>query len=134
MGILIDTSVLVSVERGSLAAADLLVWVGPDEELSISVVTFAELLVGVHRASGRRAQERSARVEGLLAHYEPVEITEAVARAYALASAELGRRGTPVDANDLWIGATAIAGGFTVATLDGDFNRIPGVRTLPPPE
>lgn len=133
MGVLIDTSVLVAVERGTLAAAELSAWVGPDEELTISVVTLAEMLVGVHRATGRRAQERSARVEGLLGYYEPLKITETVARAYALASAELAQQGTPMDANDLWIGATAIAGGLTVATLGGDFDRIPGVRTLPGP-
>jgi predicted nucleic acid-binding protein len=35
-----------------------------------------------------------------------------------------------VDANDLWIGATAVANGMQVLALDGDFDRIPGVRRV----
>ena len=47
--------------------------------------------------------------------------------------AELSRRGDVVGAHDLWIGATALAYGFGVATGDiGDFRRIPGLRVLTP--
>lgn len=127
MGVLIDTSVLVAIERGVLEITDV---VHSDTQYSISVVTAAELLHGVHRAGGRRAQARSAYVEGLLGEFAPIPITLPIARAYASASAELVRRGTPVDANDLWIGATAIAEGLEIASLDGDFDRIPGVRRL----
>ena len=124
MALLIDTSVLVASERGSTALEAL---IDPDEQYGISVVSAAELLHGVHRASGRRAQTRSAYVEGLLDRFAPLAITMPIARAYARASAALARAGTPVDANDLWIGATAIAHGFEVLALDGDFARIPGV-------
>ncbi len=124
MAILIDTSVLVAVERGSATLEEI---VRPNERYVMSVVTAAELLHGVHRGSGRRAQRRSAFVEGLLAALGPIPIDLTVARAYAAASAALARGGTPVDANDLWIGATAIAQGLDVLALDGDFGRIPGV-------
>ena len=124
MAVLIDTSVLVAAERGLLALDDR---VHDDETYALSVVTAAELLHGVHRASGPTLQTRSAFVEALLAGLPTVPIDVAVARAYAIASAELARTGATVDANDLWIGATAIAHGFSVLALDGDFDRIPGV-------
>ena len=128
MAVLIDTSVLVASERQQIRLEDL---VEPAERYAVSVVTAAELLHGVHRASGKRAQARSAYVEALLATFSALPVDITVARAYANASAALAAAGTPVDANDLWIGATAIAHGLMVLALDGDFDRIPGVTRLP---
>ena len=125
MGILIDTSVLVALERGD---HDLSLSLDADEEYHVSVVSAAELLHGVHRATGKRAQARSAYVEGLLAVLPVLSLDLTVARAYAQASAALAKAGNPVDTNDLWIGATAIAHGLEVLASDGDFDRIPGVR------
>ena len=124
MAILIDTSVIVAGERDAL---NLVTLINPNEQYAISVVTAAELLHGVHRATGRRAQARSAFVEGILAAFAPLPVDLAVARAYGQASALLARSGGVVDSNDLWIGATAIASGMAVLALDGDFDRIPGI-------
>lgn len=125
MAVLIDTSVFAGVERNKASLEQI---IKPSEQYAVSVVTAAELLHGVHRAKGRRAQSRSAYVEGLLAAFGVLLVDLPIARAYALASAHLARAGTPVDANDLWIGATAIAHGFEVLALEGDFDRIPGIR------
>jgi tRNA(fMet)-specific endonuclease VapC len=125
MAVLIDTSALVASERGTLKLEAL---IKPDEQYAISVVSAAELLHGVHRATGRRAQARSAFVEGLLASFATLPVDLPVARAYARASSALAKAGTMLDANDLWIGATAIAHGLQVLALDGDFERIPGLR------
>ncbi|MHB8507337.1 MAG: PIN domain-containing protein [Candidatus Dormibacteria bacterium] len=127
MAVLVDTSILVASERGSIQLSEL---IRPDESYAISVVSAGELLHGVHRGDGPRAQARSAFVEGLLARFSTLPVDLAVARAYAHASALLSRAGGAVDANDLWIGATAIAHGMDVLALDGDFDRIPGVRRV----
>lgn len=103
------------------------------EDRAISVITVSELLHGVHRASGARRDRRSAFVEHVLAGFEPVPITEAVARVHADVWARLDRRGNMPGAHDLWIGATALAHGFGVATRNrGDFERIRGLRVLAP--
>ena len=127
MGALIDTSVLIAVERGDV---DFETVIDTEEQYAVSVVTAAELLHGVHRATGRRAGARAAYVEAMLGELAVLPIDLTVARAYARASAEIARAGTPVDANDLWIGATAIAHGLGVLALDGDFDRIPGVTRV----
>ncbi len=127
MAILIDTSVFVAVERGRLQLAEL---IRPGTRYALSVVTAAELLHGMHRATDSIAVQRSAFVEGLLGGFGTVPVDLIVARAYAAASAELAKRGTPVDANDLWIAATAIAHSLDLLALDGDFDRIPGVRRV----
>ncbi|MHB8324966.1 MAG: PIN domain-containing protein [Candidatus Dormibacteria bacterium] len=127
MAVLIDTSVLVAEERGRLRLMELL---RPSQHYAISVVTAAELLHGVHRADGERAQARSAFVEKLLAAFLPLPVDLSVARAYGRLSTALAVAGTSVDANDLWIGATAIAHGLEILALDGDFDRIPGVTRI----
>jgi predicted nucleic acid-binding protein len=102
-----------------------------DEERALSVITVSELLHGVQRARGAVRTRRQAFVEHILAGFEPLPITEAVARVHADIWAGLSRRGQLVGAHDLWIGATALAAGFGVATADvADFRRIPGLRVV----
>ncbi len=130
MAVLIDTDLLVEWERGGLDDLDALLG---DEERAISVITVSELLHGVHRARGGRRVRRRAFVEHIVAGFEPIPITEAVARVHAEVWAGLSRRGEIVGAHDLWIGATALAYGLGVATGNtGDFRRIPGLRVLTP--
>jgi len=97
------------------------------------VITVSELLHGVHRARGPVRARRLAFVEHLLAGFDPLPITETVARVHAEIWAGLSRRGLTVGAHDLWIAATALASGFGIATADtGDFQQIPGLRVLSP--
>ena len=127
MTVLIDTSVFVAVENGRLRLADL---IEPQARYALSVVTAAELLHGVHRDSAGTAAQRAAFVEGLLASFGVIPVDLTVGRAYARASAELVALGRPVDGNDLWIAATAIAHGFEVLAISGDFEDIPGLRRV----
>src|SRR5215217_1069757 len=113
MAVLIDTSVLIDVERGG-GSLDAVIG---DQERTISIVTASELLHGVHRAGDDRIRaKRQAYVEHVLAQMEPVPITMQVARAHAAAWAQLERSGTLIGAHDLWIAATALAYDFAVAT------------------
>jgi tRNA(fMet)-specific endonuclease VapC len=67
----------------------------------------------------------------LLATFEPVPITEPVARVHAEVWSELAARGDVLGAHDLWIAATALTHGFGVVTLDvADFERVPGLRVV----
>ena len=97
------------------------------------MITVSELLHGVHRAMGGRRARRHAFVEHLLAGFEPIPITEPVARVHAEVWAELSSRGELLGAHDLWIAATALAHGLGVATGNAaDFRRVPGLRVLTP--
>lgn len=127
MAFLIDTSVLVDVERGG----DGLGWV-TEADHSISVVTVSELVHGVHRAAaGARRTRRQAFVEGVLASFEPIPITTEVARVHAGVWAGLEDAGEIVGMHDLWIAATALAHGLRVATTNTrDFERVPGLSVL----
>lgn len=129
MAVLVDTDLLVDWERDP--AAGRLERLAGDEDRAISVITVSELLHGVHRATGGRRARRHALVERLLAAFEPIPITTAVARVHAGIWAGLGARGRALGAHDLWIAATAITYGLGLATGNArDFSRVPGLRVL----
>ncbi|MDQ6750426.1 MAG: PIN domain-containing protein [Actinomycetota bacterium] len=131
MALLIDTDVLIDVERG--AGTPEVERVLGDEERAISVITVSELLHGALRASGGRGTRRRAFVEHLLSGMQAVPITERVARAHADLWVSLAEGGQVIGAHDLWIAATAIAHGFGVATRNvADFARVPGLRVVVP--
>jgi predicted nucleic acid-binding protein len=130
--LLIDTDLLIDLERGA-RAAEIDAALG-DEDRAISVITVSELLHGVLRARGAVQIARRAFVEHLLAGIEAVPVTEPVARIHAEIWADLAARGAMIGAHDLWIAATALAHGFGVATRNrADFGRITGLRLVAPP-
>lgn len=128
MAVLIDTSVLIDLERGrgGLDAA------AGEEDRAISVITQSELLHSVHRATDDRVRaRRQAFVEHVLDALDPIPIDSRVARAHSAAWAQLDAAGTPIGAHDLWIAATALAHGYAVATANPrDFSRVPGLTVI----
>jgi tRNA(fMet)-specific endonuclease VapC len=124
---LIDTNLPIDHERGVGTLEQL---VG-DREMAMSVITVSELLHGVHRAKGPTRVRRQAFVENLLSAFDPIPITEPVARVHASVWAQLAAKGHMMGADDLWIGATALAHGLDLATNDRSaFRRMPGLTVL----
>lgn len=132
MALLIDTDLLIDLERsGSAAPAEAILG---GEECTISVITVSELLHGVLRASGPVRTRRRAFVEHILAGLDAIPITEPIARVHAEIWADLSTRGEGIGAHDLWIAATAIAHDLGVATRNAaHFRRVPGLRVVASP-
>ena len=129
MGILLDSSVLIDLDRRQRRFPH--AWL--DEEIGIAAITAAELLAGVLRADAPHHAQRSAFVEGILAATPVVPFELVAARLYAQVEFDLAVAGTPIDHNDLQIAATALARGWGVATLNvGDFGRVQGLVVLGP--
>jgi tRNA(fMet)-specific endonuclease VapC len=132
LAVLIDTGLLIDIERG-VSSPPVEALLG-EEDRAISVITVSELLHGVYRAAGATRARRGAFVEHLLAGMHAVPITESVARVHADLWAQLVAQGTPIGPHDLWIAATAVAHGFAVATGNtADFERVPGLQIITPP-
>lgn len=136
MGLIIDTGVLIAIERRK--APTLLARWESYGSGCISAVTCSELLVGAHKADTpeRRAQ-RAAFVENILETFVVLEFDLAAARAHALILAQLPK-GAEAHAHDLLIGATAVRHGMPVLTSNRkDFEQISGLTVLdfnaPPP-
>ena len=132
MAVLVDTDVLIDLERGN-DTARIEKQLGNDDR-AISVITVSELLHGVRRATGATRTKRHAFVEHLLGELRALAITDPVARVHAEIWADLTARGEPIGSHDLWIAATAIAHGLQLATGNTrHFARVPGLQLLATP-
>lgn len=131
MGVVLDTSLLVAAARGALRIESLLDSLG-DQTVTIAAITASELLHGCHRAplAGVRVR-RFAFVEALLELLPVLPFGLAEARRHAELWAQLARRGRMIGPHDLLIGATALAQGHRLATLNArEFKRVPGLRLV----
>ena len=131
MATLVDSSVLIAAERGQLDL-DRILETHADTGLAMAAVTASELLHGVHRLrTSARKTRAEALVEALLQAMPVVAFDILCARAHARLGADLARRGVSVGAHDLLIGATAVSGGFSVATRDRrGFSKIPDLDVV----
>ncbi len=131
MGALIDSSVLIAVERGDLDLDEKLSDF-VDEDLALSVITASELLHGVHRAdSETRRARREAYVEALLSSFPVIPFDLVTARTHARLSARARADGITLGAHDLIIAATALARDLDVITRDErSFSRIPDLGVI----
>jgi tRNA(fMet)-specific endonuclease VapC len=129
VGVILDTSLIIAAEHRAARLDRYLDSLG-DEPIALSAITASELLHGCHRATdaGVRAR-RAAFVEAILEAAPVLPFALAEARRHAELWAELMRRGTMIGPHDLLIGATALARGYKLATLNRrDFERIPGLQ------
>jgi tRNA(fMet)-specific endonuclease VapC len=75
---------------------------------------------------------RFAFVEGLLQAVLVLSFGLAEARRHAELWADLPRQRGPIGPHDMLVGATALARGYGLVTLNRrEFERIPGVRLIP---
>jgi tRNA(fMet)-specific endonuclease VapC len=97
------------------------------EQICVSAITLGEIHYGAE-LSARRAEN----LQGIRRFFERLPVlpfTAEAARHFGDLRAELERRGNPVGAYDLLIGAHARAEGLTVVTNNTrEFERMPGVR------
>jgi predicted nucleic acid-binding protein len=117
---ILDTSVFIAGEGERPLAVERL----PDEA-AVSVVTLAELQLGVHMAVdvGVRAK-RLETLRAVQATYVALPIDEAVAAAFAELVATARRAGHRPKVQDTWIAATARANAAAVYTQDRDFDDL----------
>jgi len=122
---LLDTSVLIALEEGRSLRTEAI-----PEALAISVVTKAELRVGIFAAGNIETRDRRLVTFELANRIVSLPIEEAVARAWSQMRAYVGASGQKVRINDMWIAATAAAHEIPVVTQDGDFDSLNGVAGL----
>lgn len=119
-----DTSIFVAQETGR-ELGEL------PEEIAVSVITAAELELGVLRAM--ESDTRATRLATLLrvrAVYALLPVDPEVASCFArLASAEL-TRGRRLRRHDTWVAATAMRHGASVVTQDADFSSFDAVEVI----
>ena len=126
MTALADTSVFIAREQGRAPAPQR----GGADEIAVSVVTVAELRLGVLLAGD--VESRAARLATLhvAETLEPLPVDDRVAAAWARLVATLKAVGKRMPINDSWIAATALAHDLAVLTQDADFDVVPDLRVV----
>jgi tRNA(fMet)-specific endonuclease VapC len=131
MGLLIDTSAVVALERGTTSWDTVLESLG-NEPVALPAIVYAELLAGVELAdTPARAEGRRAKIEAVVARAPIVEFEAGAAAHWATVFAQLHRSGSLIPANDLTVAATALQLGFGILvgpTGEAHFRRVPELR------
>jgi len=116
---LLDTSIFIANETGrTLDDARL-----PDEA-AVSVVTLAELHVGVLAASDTGVRAKRLATLEATSDIQALPVDEDIAAVWARLRVGLAEAGLRVNVNDLWIAATAVANNLPVITQDSDFDPL----------
>lgn len=128
MAVLIDASILIEAERGTLRLEPHVAR-HQDEECFLSVITASELLHGAHRAPQPETRaRRTAFVEGIIERFPVLPVNLSTARTHAQIWAELRQAGSIIGPHDMWLAATCIAHGLKIVTANiREFGRVPGL-------
>lgn len=122
---ILDTSVFIANESGRAIEMQRM----PDES-AISVVTLAELQVGVLAAGDSKTRATRLATVDLARDMEVLPAEERAALAWARLRVHLAEAGRRANVNDVWIAAIAVAQGLPVVTQDLDFDSLEGVLGL----
>jgi predicted nucleic acid-binding protein len=119
-----DTSVFIAQETGR-GLGDI-----PDE-IAVSVITAAELELGVLRATNADARAiRLSTLSRVQSTYPLLPVDPEVASCFARIAAAERDRGRCLRRHDTWIAATAMRHGAAVLTQDADFSSFEEVNVL----
>lgn len=128
MGLILDTSALVALERRASGESAL----DANEVFALPAIVWAEALVGVRLAADAgRAARRLARLDAIRRVTGIEDFTPLVAEHYADIFAELSAAGQLIPQNDIAVAATARALGFGVLVGPADeahFRRVDGLK------
>ena len=130
MAVLIDTSVLVAIEREWMAGRQEVLSKRLPSSAVISAVTLLELRIGVLLADTEpRRSSRAAFSEDVRSRFPALPFAQQEALAAADIMVSLRRSGERIGERDLLIAATAVANGHSMITLNhSEFARVPGLK------
>ena len=95
--------------------------------MSISSITFAELIHGVEKSN--KPEKNMAAVQDFTSRLKVIEYDRSAAMHYGEIRANLERKGTPIGVNDLHIAGHARSKGFILVTNNlKEFDRVEGLR------
>jgi tRNA(fMet)-specific endonuclease VapC len=125
--LILDTSVLIAYERGTIDQAAL-----DDDELAMAAVSIAEYRAGIELAdTPERAADRARALVAITSAVDVLDYTAATAACHARLIAHTRRAGRPRGVHDLIIAAHALQTDRIILTFDANarFGDLPGVST-----
>ena len=127
MGTVVDSSVLIALERGGASGALALAQLPPDSH--ITVLQVAELRIGaIMAASPERTERRHTFFEHIRGVLPVLPFDEPAAETWAEIFPKLQLSGSRIGERDLIIAAIALTHGHSVLTANvREFERVPGL-------
>jgi tRNA(fMet)-specific endonuclease VapC len=125
---MLDTNILIYLIKNKPPwIADRVNALAADDDICMSFVSYAELMMGAERSSRKpqvlRQLETLSRVVAVRYSCAP-----SICQHYALEFTRLRAAGTPIGANDLWIACHALADECTLVTNNlREFERVSGL-------
>ncbi len=129
MGVIVDTSVWIDVERKVLTHVEVAERIDNDH-VYLAPQVVAELQYGVERAATPAQRERRHSALAKIRRKPCLIVDRDTGECFGRISAQLDQAGTPAThrIHDLWIAALAIQHGYRVSTRNAnDFRDIPGL-------
>ena len=135
MGLILDSSMLISAERQGQNARQMLTTISEftdDTDIALSVITLLELAHGAARAdTPARKSSREQFIQELFTGVPIHPITFAIALRAGQIDGESQARGARLPLSDLLIGVTALELGYAVMTANvRHFQMIPGLNVV----
>lgn len=126
--LLIDTNVYVAFKRNE---PDIIKLFQQAESIAVNTIVLGELLAGFK--GGVRETANRNELDQFLDSPRVTLFTldESSADFFALVFNNLKQTGKPIPTNDIWIAASAMQHGRTLATLDSHFSYIAGLSLHP---
>ena len=132
MGVVVDTSVWIDIERKRLTHTHVAERIGNDA-VYLAPPVVAELEYGVSRAKTDAQRNRRASALAKIMRKPCLLVDKETGEMFGRLAAELDASGKPARhrVNDIWIAAMAIQHGFKVLTCnEADFADIPGLDVI----
>jgi predicted nucleic acid-binding protein len=125
---LLDTTAFSDLMRGSELTMVRLSQLSPMDRVVVCPVVRGEVRYGIERLPlGRRRQDLEVKAARLFDALVCEPVPEIAADHYARIKTAANAKGLPLDENDLWIAATAMAIGATLVTRDRDYEAVAGL-------
>jgi len=120
--VLLDTNVIIAFFAGEKAVSQRLV----DAEVFVSSTVLGELFYGARKSAHVAAN--LDRIEQFASSVQVLNCDAATAQLYGNIRDGLRSKGRPIPENDIWIAAVALQHGLPLATRDGHFKEVDGLR------
>ena len=123
--VLLDTSAVIAYLKGDAAMGQ---QIKAASVLFVPMTVVGELYCGAYLS--RNEAKVLLEVKNFLSGAVLLGQTETTAQCYGQIRAELGKAGTPIPENDIWIAAHAREEGLPLVTRDAHFKRVSGLNLL----
>lgn len=128
MGLVIDTSVLIEVEKGNMSVISKLEKLKktPNDEIIITFFTLCEFYNGLVKKTEKNRQEARER----MSKYIILNTTKEAALIFSEIFSKLKQNGKQIPVFDIMIAAVSVAHNLPLVTLDAHFKEISELKSI----